>query len=155
MNHLRKTTLATLICCSLAASAAEKFKTEKGPLVITPINHATLVIEWGGKTIYVDPVGQLAWYKAFPKPDVVLLTHIHGDHFKAKILNAVAGPKTQLIAPPALASAMEANLKKQTIALANGKATDKVGFKVEECGWFYEWDIECPEEMNKIYTWQN
>jgi len=129
MILLRTTLLSVLI--SLAAWSAEKFKTKNGPLVITPVNHATLVIEWGGKTIYVDPVGQAAWYKNFPKPDLVLLTHIHGDHYKAAILNAVAGSKTQLVAPPALAGAMEGNLKKQTIALGNGKATDKVGFKLE------------------------
>jgi L-ascorbate metabolism protein UlaG (beta-lactamase superfamily) len=111
--------------------AAEEFKTAKGKLIITPINHATLVIEWNGKTIYVDPVGQAAWYKAFPKPDLVLLTHIHGDHYRAAILQAVVGPKTQLVASPTLASVLEKELKAKTITVANGASTDKVGFKLE------------------------
>ena len=123
--------LLAILVSGRPAMAAEEFKTAKGKLIITPINHATLVIEWGGKTIYVDPVGQVAWYKAFPKPDLVLLTHIHGDHYREAILKAVAGPKTQLVAPPALASVLEKELKAKTITIANGTSTDKVGFKLE------------------------
>ena len=114
-----------------ALPAAEKFKTEKGAAVITPVNHATMVVEWGGKTIYVDPVGQPAWYKTFPKPDLVLLTHVHGDHYREAVLLAVVGPKTQIVAPPALAMALGKGLKEKSVALANGAATDQVGFKLE------------------------
>ena len=90
-----------------------------------------MVVEWGGKTIYVDPVGQPTWYKAFPQPDLVLLTHVHGDHYREAVLTAVVGPKTQIVAPPALAKALGKGLKKKALALANGAATDKVGFKLE------------------------
>tara|TARA_Y100001934_G_C12289303_1_gene743952 strand:- start:569 stop:1285 length:717 start_codon:yes stop_codon:yes gene_type:complete len=111
--------------------AAEKIKTTKGNAVITPINHATMVVEWGGKTIYVDPVGQPTWYKAFPKPDLVLLTHVHGDHYREAVLKAVVGPKTQIVAPLPLAKALGEGLQAKSIALANGAVTDKVGFKLE------------------------
>jgi L-ascorbate metabolism protein UlaG (beta-lactamase superfamily) len=131
MNPLRLIILLAFLLSDGLALAAEEFKTAKGKLIITPINHATLVIEWNGKTIYVDPVGQAAWYKAFPKPDLVLLTHIHGDHYRAAILQAVVGPKTQLVASPTLASVLEKELKAKTITVANGASTDKVGFKLE------------------------
>ena len=131
MNPLRLIILLAFLLSGGLALAAEEFKTAKGKLIITPINHATLVIEWNGKTIYVDPVGQAAWYKAFPKPDLVLLTHIHGDHYRAAILQAVVGPKTQLVASPTLASVLEKELKAKTITVANGASTDKVGFKLE------------------------
>ena len=131
MNPLRLIILLAFLLSGGLALAAEEFKTAKGNLIITPINHATLVIEWNGKTIYVDPVGQAAWYKAFPKPDLVLLTHIHGDHYRAAILQAVVGPKTQLVASPTLASVLEKELKAKTITVANGASTDKVGFKLE------------------------
>lgn len=116
---------------AVSLSAAEKFKTTKGDAVITPINHATLVVEWGGKTIYVDPVGQPEWYQAFPKPDLVLVTHIHGDHFREAVLKAVAGSKTQIVVPPALGPVLSDGLKTKALSLANGAATDKVGFKLE------------------------
>ena len=119
------------LALSPASFAAEKFKTDQGAAIITPVNHATLVVEWGGKTIYVDPVGQPAWYKSFPKPDLVLLTHVHGDHYREAVLTTVVGPKTRIIAPPALMDLLNADLKAKTIPLANGATTDKVGFKLE------------------------
>ena len=131
MDPLRLLFVISILFICKPAFAAEEFKTAKGKLIITPINHATLVIEWGGKTIYVDPVGMAGWYKAFPKPDLVLLTHIHGDHFREAILKVVVGPKTQLVAPPALVGVLEKELKARTIAVANGTSTEKVGFKLE------------------------
>ena len=119
------------LALSPASFAAEKFKTDEGSAIITPINHATLVVEWGGKTIYVDPVGQPTWYKSFAKPDLVLLTHVHGDHYREAVLTAVVGPKTRIVAPPALMGLLNANLKAKTIPLANSATTDKVGFKLE------------------------
>ena len=119
------------LALSPASFAAEKFKTDEGLAIITPINHATLVVEWDGKTIYVDPVGQPTWYKSFAKPDLVLLTHVHGDHYREAVLTAVVGPKTRIVAPPALTDLLNANLKAKTIPLANSATTDKVGFKLE------------------------
>ena len=119
------------LALSPASFAAEKFKTDEGSAIITPINHATLVVEWDGKTIYVDPVGQPTWYKSFAKPDLVLLTHVHGDHYREAVLTAVVGPKTRIVAPPALMDLLNANLKAKTIPLANSATTDKVGFKLE------------------------
>ena len=127
MDPLRFILLVAFLPFLKLSFAAEEFKTAKGKLIITPINHATLVIEWRGKTIYVDPVGMAGWYKAFPKPDLVLLTHVHGDHFREAVLKAVVGPKTQLVAAPALASVLGKELKAKTIAVANGASTEKVG----------------------------
>ena len=100
MKHLLSSIFVVVLCTYHNIHAAEEFKTTKGKVVITPINHATMVMEWDGKTIYVDPVGMADWYKAFPKPDVVLLTHVHGDHYKEAVLKAVVGSKTKIIAPP-------------------------------------------------------
>jgi L-ascorbate metabolism protein UlaG (beta-lactamase superfamily) len=131
MKHLFSFVFLVMLCAFHNIHAAEEFKTSKGKVLITPINHATMIVEWGGKTIYVDPVGMAVWYKTFPKPDVVLLTHIHGDHYKEAVLKEVVGPKTQLIAPPALAGALSRGLKSKTIAVASGADTEKVGFKLE------------------------
>ena len=131
MNSLRLIRVMGLILCLNLSQAAEEFKTTKGKVVFTPVNHATMVVEWDSKIIYVDPGGQLDWQKAFPKPDVVLLTHVHGDHYKEAILKEVVGSKTQLVAPPALTGALSGGLKNRTISLANGASTEKVGFKLE------------------------
>ncbi|MDG2213071.1 MAG: MBL fold metallo-hydrolase [Verrucomicrobiota bacterium] len=131
MKHLLSIIFVVVLCTYHNIHAAEEFKTTKGKVVITPINHATMVVEWDGKTIYVDPVGVTDWYKAFPKPDVVLLTHIHGDHYKEAVLKAVVGPKTKLVTPPALVGVLGDGLKPKTIAVPSGEDTGKVGFKIE------------------------
>ena len=131
MKHLFSFIFVVILCAFHNIHAAEEFKTSEGKVVITPINHATMVVEWDGKTIYVDPVGIADWYKAFPNPDVVLLTHVHGDHYKEAVLKVVVGPKTKLVAPPALAGVLGTDLKPHTIVVANGAQTEKVGFKLE------------------------
>jgi len=115
---------------SLGMRAEESLATQAGKVTFHPLNHATLVISWGDKTIYVDPVGNADWYSKFAKPDLVLVTHVHGDHFKVSVLKAVAGPKTKLIMPPQLLKALPANLQKQAMGLASGKETEAVGLKV-------------------------
>ena len=38
-----------------SATQAQVFPTAAGPVTITPLNHASTLIEAGGKTIYLDP----------------------------------------------------------------------------------------------------
>ena len=54
--------------------------TSQGDLKITFIGHATLMFEFAGKVIHVDPVGSEADYTKLPKADLILVTHEHGDH---------------------------------------------------------------------------
>ena len=131
MKHLYSFISVFILCVFPDVHAVEEFKTAKGKVVVTPINHATMVVEWDGKIIYVDPVGQPDWYKNFSKPDVILLTHVHGDHYKEAVLKAVVGPKTKIIAPPALAGVLSEALKSAAIAVASGTDTKKLGFKLE------------------------
>ena len=76
--------------------SGDQVPTDKGVLVVHPIHHATFVMQWNGKTVYVDPVGGAEPFADLPKPDLVLVTHIHGDHFDPATLEAVipAGGKT-------------------------------------------------------------
>ena len=54
-----KSILLLCILCALAlvgyASDTQTFSTSAGPVKITPLNHASTLIEAGGKTIYLDP----------------------------------------------------------------------------------------------------
>ncbi len=82
------------------------------------------MIEGGGKTIYVDPVGP--GYDHLPKPDLILITDIHGDHLHMKTLEAVKRPDTLIIAPPAAAT----NLPGAKL-LRNGERTDFATWTIE------------------------
>ena len=93
-------TVAALIALSLLtlgqARAAgmvggDAIATSKGDLHIRPINHATFVMGWNGETIYMDPVGGADVFKGLPAPDLIFITHQHGDHFDVPTLSAVAG----------------------------------------------------------------
>lgn len=97
--------------------------TSAGPLVIHPIEHATFVMEWNGKTIAVDPVGGAEAFREFPQADLVLITHGHGDHLSIDTIAALTSPATTLVAPAAVAEEFPAEDRKRVTVLGNGKAT--------------------------------
>ena len=93
------------------------------PFELTPIQHATFVMEWGNEVIYVDPTGGEESFKEFPEPTLVLITDIHGDHFNVETLNAI--PQTfDVVAPKAVFDKMPQNLQSRTKVIANGESFD-------------------------------
>jgi L-ascorbate metabolism protein UlaG (beta-lactamase superfamily) len=105
--------------------------TQHGDLMVHPINHATLALQWKGQTIYVDPVGGAARFADLPRPDLILVTDIHGDHLDAATLKAVATDKTKLVAPPAVAEQLPAELRARATVLANGQTNTLLGVPIE------------------------
>ena len=58
-------------------------------VMIHPVYHGSLVLMHAGKTIYVDPHGGAQRYRAYGAPDLVLITHTHGDHMDTATLNGL------------------------------------------------------------------
>ncbi len=56
------------------------FETSGGDLAISFIGHGTLMFEYNGMVIHVDPVMREADYAEMPDADLILVTHEHGDH---------------------------------------------------------------------------
>jgi len=83
---------------------ADDIPTSKGTLTITPIMHASFMIEAGGKVIYVDPAQ--GNYDGRPKADLILITDIHGDHMAPKIVDSLRKNGTNVIAPEAVAKSV-------------------------------------------------
>jgi L-ascorbate metabolism protein UlaG (beta-lactamase superfamily) len=75
-------------------------KTSKGDLVLTFIGHGTLIMEWNGKVVHIDPVSWYADYANMPKADLILITHEHGDHLDTKAINAVKKEGTRIVLTP-------------------------------------------------------
>ena len=98
---------------------ADTLATSAGDLVIHPVDHASLVLEWGGKALYCDPVGGAALYAALPAPSAILITHGHGDHFDVPTLEALAGDAV-LITNSDVFSKLPEGLKGKATAMANG-----------------------------------
>ena len=101
----------------------DTYQTAAGPLAITPIHHATFVMEWNGETIYCDPVGDKARFTDFAAPTLVILTHHHGDHLDLDTLGAVMGKDTHIIAPKIVCDQLPQDLLARTTQMANGELT--------------------------------
>ena len=79
----------------------ESFKAKGGDVDITCISHGTLAVSYKGFTIQIDPVkangGQELDYSAFPKADVILVTHEHGDHYNPEVIKDLSKEDTRVI----------------------------------------------------------
>jgi L-ascorbate metabolism protein UlaG (beta-lactamase superfamily) len=95
--------LGVLVGLTLVGHAAQTqtFPTADGPVKITPLNHASTLIEAGGKTIYLDPV-KPAKLAGLPKADLILITDIHGDHMDPGSIQEISRADTDILAPPAV-----------------------------------------------------
>ena len=91
----------------------DSIATPSGNVVVHPIFHAALVLQWKGKSIYIDPYNGADAYKTLPKPDLVLITDIHGDHMDLKTLQGLDLGSATLIVPQAVADKLPAEWKKK------------------------------------------
>jgi L-ascorbate metabolism protein UlaG (beta-lactamase superfamily) len=113
--------MTTLLLAVLALGQdSTKIPTSKGDLEVVPINHATFVMKWDGKTVFVDPVGGGDRFKAHGKPDLILITDIHGDHLNPETVKAVAVEGTAIVAPAAVVEKLPGV---KATPLANGAKT--------------------------------
>lgn len=86
--------------------AVETFFTDNGlPVAIALIKHGTLALQYKGLTFHVDPVGGYGkptdYAAEFPKADVILVTHEHGDHFDKEAIAALTEEgRTMMVTNP-------------------------------------------------------
>jgi L-ascorbate metabolism protein UlaG (beta-lactamase superfamily) len=106
----------------------EKSATE---IKIIPIEHASTVLEWGDITIYVDPTGGAAVFDNQKKPDLILITDIHGDHFNMETLEELDTSRAKIIVPQAVADEMPEVFTPQLDILDNGDSKERYGIVVE------------------------
>lgn len=111
-----------------SSRATDTFATQKGEVKVTPIFHASTLLEVAGKAIYVDPFSK-GDFTGLPKADVVLISDVHFDHLDAKALDALAKPDTRIVAPPAVAAELKG--RANVIVLENGKKQSLDLFDVE------------------------
>ena len=75
-----------------------------GSLRITFLGHGTLMLDYNGWVIHVDPVGAEADYAVLPPADLVLITHEHSDHLDPKAVARITRPGTVIVANQASAA---------------------------------------------------
>ncbi len=121
--------LVSIVATSAWASEGfqkDVIKTSAGDLEITFIGHASLMMGYGGKTIYVDPFGRLADYSKLPKADLILVTHQHGDHFDPVTIGQIRTEKTTVV----LTQTCAKEFKDGTV-MKNGEVRDMLGIRIE------------------------
>ncbi|PLX19266.1 MAG: metal-dependent hydrolase [Marinilabiliales bacterium] len=75
----------------------DKFDTNKGELAINFVNHGSLFFEFDGKVIHIDPVTRMGNYEEYPKADLILITHQHGDHLDLNAIHLLKKESTKII----------------------------------------------------------
>ena len=103
----------------------QEFATSSGTVKITPIQHASLMIEAGGQIIHIDPWSN-GNYDGLPPADLILITDIHGDHMDPKMLSQVAKPGGVILAPAAVAETV-----KNATVIRNGETKTVGPFTIE------------------------
>ena len=115
-------------------ASGDSITTSRGELLVVPIDHGSVVLQWNGKTIYADPVGGAQKYRGVSAPDIVVIMHTHRDHMDANTLLAVVTENTVLVVPAAVARAL-AGSRVSAIAeqrvLANGETTEIGDVEIE------------------------
>lgn len=71
--------------------------TRGGPLVIRPLTHGSVLFQWRGQAIYVDPAGNYDW-ASLPKADLILITHEHPDHCSPETVAKIRKRTTLIVA---------------------------------------------------------
>src|SRR5271155_1812432 len=124
--------LASILICfvvamvSLArAGQTQVFPTSAGPVKITPLYHASTLIEAGGKIIYLDPA-KPAKFSGLPKADLILITDIHGDHMDPESIKEIRKAETEIFAAPAVVVTVTS-----AKPIANGETKSWQGWTIE------------------------
>ena len=98
---------------------------------VTPISHATMVLQLGGQVIYTDPVDGAEVFKGQPTPTIILVTDIHQDHMNPETLMAFAKDNPVIIVPQAVFDKFPEELKQKAVVLNNGEKTNQKGIEIE------------------------
>jgi L-ascorbate metabolism protein UlaG (beta-lactamase superfamily) len=117
---------ALLVFPTPAQPQTQSFDTSAGSVEITPIYHASTLIEAAGKIIYLDPaqklqlngVGDGPDLAGRPRADLIIISDIHHDHMDTDALALLSKPGTVIIAPPEVAQTV-----KNAKVVANGETT--------------------------------
>jgi L-ascorbate metabolism protein UlaG (beta-lactamase superfamily) len=131
-----KFVFALLLSLNLFAARAQRAdadheKANGGDITIKPIAHATLVLSYQNKNIYIDPTGGADAFKGLGAPAIIIITDIHGDHFDPKTITAINTANAAIVLPQAVADKLPAGFdKSKLVILHNGDKTDQAGIPI-------------------------
>lgn len=96
-------------------------------ITIQPITHGTVVFEWNNITVYADPYGGAEKFKSINPPDIIIITHAHGDHLNIETLKGLNTSNTTFVVPQSVADELPKEMKKDVIVLNNEDSKEVKG----------------------------
>ncbi|MGY8815744.1 MAG: MBL fold metallo-hydrolase [Gammaproteobacteria bacterium] len=108
----------------------DRIQTNNGELSVYPILHGSIVFEWNGVDIYIDPYGGAERFNNQAIPDLILISHPHDDHFHLDTLKGLNTSQATFIVPEAVAEMMPAEYSNQIVILKNGESTELNGVSI-------------------------
>jgi L-ascorbate metabolism protein UlaG (beta-lactamase superfamily) len=124
-----------LIVHAVACAAAtpnhqtDSIETSQGTLKLTPLYHGSVMLDFGGKIIHVDPWSQ-ADYAGVPLADMILITHTHADHMDPAILKTLKKASTIIVTSPAVADTLN-GAAGEVETISNGEKKTYSGVEIE------------------------
>jgi L-ascorbate metabolism protein UlaG (beta-lactamase superfamily) len=103
--------------------------TTNGEVILQPRGHATLLLSWQGKTIYVDPTNSAA-FTDVPKADLILVSHTHSDHFNTASINLDRATNGLIVAPQSVYTSLSTAQKPFARVLGYGASTNLLGVDI-------------------------
>ena len=121
-------TAVLMSCVALSAQSQSRIAAEGGDIVITPIIHASVQVEYDGQVIQVDPwsAGDLSRAGA---ADLILVTDDPGHHLDQTAIEQLRKPG----APVVLTAAARERFGDGSV-LSNGQSGTFAGIRVEAVG---------------------
>src|SRR5713226_7335697 len=84
---------------------ADVVHTSAGDLRLMPVYHGSVMLEFGGHVIHIDPWSQ-GDYMGLPLADLLVITHTHADHLDRTMVDRLHKPSTIIVSPPAVADTL-------------------------------------------------
>ena len=110
-----------------AWAQTDTIPTSKGDLKITPIVHASLMLQWDGKVIQIDPSGAVGGdFTMLSKADLIIVTDVHGDHQDRDKIDLLKKAGTIVVAPKAVAATIT-----EAQVINNGEKKTIAGVEIE------------------------
>ena len=129
MNAKSLITILLFSICKIASS--QLIEPDKiNDITIQPITHGTVVLEWKDTTIYVDPFGGSEKFKNLKNPDIIVITHAHGDHLNIETLIGINTSNATFVVPASVAEQLPEEMKKNIVILNNDDSEKVKGISI-------------------------
>jgi len=124
-------TLLPFVSMAQLNNDPDRIQTDNGDLVVHPILHGTVMFEWNGLNVYVDPWGGAGRFEGKGDPDLILISHPHEDHLDPETLRGLNTNNASFIVPQAVADEMPTEFADRVMVIANGQKIEQKGISIE------------------------